>query len=132
MKRYLFLFILFFSMACKKDKTVAMNERLDGKWKFINSKGGFSGQDVISAPAGVTNYLVLSKDFNYQLLSNDAVEKSGKYTLKTGVSDYLNEKADFINFDGDLSPKTYVIKGDSLLISDDHYEPYHTLYTKAH
>lgn len=132
MKHFVLLFLLLPLSSCKKDKKeVPETVQLYGKWKFINSKGGFNGTDVVTSPTGTIKYLVLKESFEYQMVNNNQVEKTGKYDLSSGQSNLSKKTSDFIHFDNDGFKRTYVRMGDTLMINDDHPEGYGSLYIKS-
>lgn len=77
------LMALFLSLfSCRKDKQY-VSSQVVGQWKWMQSSGGFIGNQVVGPAAGNSVTLTLKKDFTYVASLNNQPQSNGIYSFTT-------------------------------------------------
>jgi hypothetical protein len=80
----LLILVLF---SCRKEKTTYSNQKVVGQWRWIQSSGGFIGNQVVKPATTEFVTVTLSKDFTYVASLNNQPMSRGNFfftTLQTG------------------------------------------------
>ena len=120
--------LLFF--ACRKDGTNPSNN-LIGKWKFVQAKGGFTGNTVIN-PKGIELY-TFNADSTFTKTRNDTIKAQGYFHIGAEKSIFTGTLAANISFNNKnaVSGLLVSVKNDSLVLTDNHVEPFGYLYVRV-
>ena len=120
--------LLFFT--CRKDGAEPSNS-LTGKWRFVNAVGGFTGRAVIN-PKGVELY-TFKADSTFTRTRNDTLQAQGYFHIGAEKSIFTGTMAANINFNSRaaISGLLISVKNDSLMLTDNHVEPYGYLYVRV-
>lgn len=132
MKRYYALLLFTILLGnCKKESSITINQKLVGQWKFVSTKGGFTGNQVILPAAGTTTILVLNSNKTYQMKVNGLIQEDGSYDVSQIQSIYTGKNDNGIKFDNLSDWKLVSVQNDTLSIADNHVEPFATAYNKV-
>ena len=138
------LFIVLISVFmsnCRKDITTPNSEaeKLFGKWTWLQSSGGISGNLKSPKSEGYTNSIEFSDKGIYKTFKDGKQANKMKYSLSEGKSIYLPGKGIIIEFknvglfDKDNAPLKQSIQffgNDTLFLSEECYDCYSHLYVR--
>ena len=127
---HLFMLIVGF-MACNKKHDDQPATNITGKWRLIQARGGFSGRDVITYDG--KTILTLNRDSSFIAVHDATVLDQGTFRIRSAQSVFDATMQPAIKFVGSqASPdKLITVSKDSLLLSDNHVEPYFYKYVRV-
>lgn len=109
-----------------------MNERLTGEWVFIKAVGGLTGKHIILPPADSRTTLIFSNRTKFKINVNGNTTVQGNYKLIKVNSIFTAKEDNTINFVSSSREdiKLISIQNDSLWLTENHVEPYGSLYIR--
>jgi hypothetical protein len=121
------LVILFLALsAC--DPGIKPDAELLSEWQWVSSGGGFAGQVLTPASTGeeITVEFTAKKFFKYV---NGQLTEEFRYTIKLEESIFSTEPQEIINYSNGWR-QSYLIKDDTLYLSDQCYDCFGHVYVK--
>lgn len=129
--KYVYIILLFFSTMslCSKKVESQIKNELTGKWKWVESSGGFAGR--IQTPATTQKEIMLEftseKCIKYV---NGKVESELSYTIKKGPSIRTTEDVYLIIYENDKKQSVDFIDN-KLILYDECHDCFQNEYIKA-
>ena len=125
----LVLFTLVF-FTCRKEDNSAANG-IVGYWQFVSARGGFTGGQVI-IPHGKELYN-FRRDSTFNHTRNDTVLATGSYHIGSVKSIFTGSMAPCISFNSTAGQPSvlFVIRNDTLTLTDNHVEPFASKFVRV-
>jgi len=118
--------------ACRKGykQPEPENKSIIGNWQFVKAVGGITGKVVVNATYKLT--YTFNADSVFKQSKNDTLENSGRFYIRTDKSIFSGNTEPSISFS---APTTgvgflYTIKSDTLVITENHVEPFAFTYVR--
>lgn len=129
---YLTIILVTAISSCSKSGDGNIPAGLVGEWRFMYAKGGFSGNDSIPADPIQVKSLLFYSNQTYEVKNNDQLLDHGSYELRTDTTIFSVDPLPVIVFKNDNQSfeKVYDIKNNRLRLTDNHYEPYTSVFQK--
>jgi hypothetical protein len=111
----------------------SLNQGLIGEWEFVKAVGGFTGTHVILPPANSKTTLIFGDYHQYKKNVDGGTVEAENYQLLKVRSIFTGEDDNAIKFIGSSwdDAKLISIQNDSLWLTDNHVEPYGSLYVRV-
>ena len=125
--RIVILMTLGVVLAC--DNGVEPDSPFLGKWTWVSSSGGFAG--TIETPASTGK--VISVEFTrkkFRKYVNSVLTEEMKYSVATEKSIFSTSELEIITYSHDWR-QSYLVKGDTLFLSDECYDCFGHVYVKG-
>lgn len=123
MKKYLLFLIFSLLISCNNDDNSSANNRLEGKWSWIKTSGGFGGPGY---PEASSQKIVIEiSNTTIKTYANGTLIKDQKYFISTKESIFGgNKKMIVIDKGSSITQETYIdrsyeIKGKKLFLAEE-------------
>jgi hypothetical protein len=131
---YFVLILSLLIISCQKEPTSVDNVRtitLSGKWQWISSSGGITGQTIIP-PAGTIVIQTYTSDGVFSQSRNDTVQRTSHYSIKKQKSIYSADSLDVIIYQDSTLTKQVILylSTDTLSVGDNMYDGYGSIYKR--
>jgi len=131
---FVFLFVGSFLPACQKEtiSPEATGNSLVGKWQWVSSNGGITGQDQ-QTPETIktTIHIQFSSDNQFIRYENGVKTQETTYILQKGKSIYsATESSDLISIDNSGIRYSYRLENNQLYLFDECYDCYTHQYVR--
>ena len=126
------LFFSFLSISCIEGISVPQPEfeRLFGKWKWIESSGGFAGQILSPSTEHYEKYIEYLRKGIHKVYKNDKKESQMKFKFKEGKSIFSHKPGYLIEYaDGRMQSFKFGGK-DTLYLYEECMDCYSHVYIK--
>jgi len=112
------------------DSGILKNDSLVGEWMWIKSFGGIGG--VIQTPQNtkMVKEIIFKDNGDFMMIENCNSVLKSTYFTEHKKSLLLNDTCDFITVKDLPWPLRYLVKKDSLFISEDVYDGFNHLYLR--
>jgi hypothetical protein len=133
----IYSFTLFFLVAtiasCSKENILTLDKSIVGKWQFLDSIGGLTGNDTIKPPANTTIILALNSDKTYNRTVNGQIIVQGTYDIINVQSIFSASPQPAIRFDNLTSNDGLIINlhEPNLSLDENHVEPFEQFYKRV-
>ncbi len=128
---YLLFASFLFLSACKKSHCgFGEPSGIMGKWKWVETSGGFGG--VIETPANTGNdiSLELLADGTYTMSRNKVMPQLGNYALVSQFCYHKNQAQTALKLDNNDAMTIESLNTDSLVLSDEYADGFTYTYTR--
>ena len=126
----LILFLITFGLyCCEKENDISLQSKLTGKWEWKSSVGGLTGTLTVLPTSKVI--LILNADKTFQLTSDGQLTDHGNYSIITISSIFTQKNETALDLNNANNGRLIEIRNDSLFLTDNHVEPYRSLYLKV-
>lgn len=134
MKKLTVLLLMFCAVsACKTEKILSGrdNAALYGKWKWVQSTGGFAGKTITPQSAGYQSSVEFKKDNTVLVYRNDSLTNKAKFTLTKTKTIFSTDSAYVIHYEPEMMEEA-IIKAtkDTLVLADNVYDGFAKTYVK--
>lgn len=104
---------------------------LIGKWKWIQTTGGFAGVNITPETEGFTRTLVFSEDGHYKFIKNDSVTEEGTYEIIKKKNTIAGEAFVISYSGGRLLEEIIVQQNDTLNLQQNVIDGFRNKYTRV-
>lgn len=129
---YLTIMLVVAVSSCSKTDNGNLPAGLVGEWRFLYATGGFSGRDSIPADPAQVKSILFHENLTYEVKNNEQLTDQGTYELRSDTTIFATDPLPVIVFKSDNQSfeKVYDIKNSRLRLTDNHYEPYTSVFQK--
>jgi hypothetical protein len=129
---YLTILLVAAISSCSKTGDGTLPAGLVGEWKFLYATGGFSGNDSIPADPAQVKLILFHENLTYEVKNNQQLTDQGTYELRSDTTIFSTDPLPVIVFksENQFFEKVYDIKNSRLRLTDNHYEPYTSVFQK--
>lgn len=107
-----------------------IKDSLIGEWEWIESSGGIAGELITKESEGYSSTIVF-KDDSVSFYRDNSLLGTSSFSIEEGKSIYSSEAVNFINYESEKPDEVIIYHAnDSLLIGDNNYDGYTSLYTR--
>lgn len=121
------LFLLIYS--CDNDETDIKD--LNGKWVWLSSSGGISGETYTPESTGKIKIIEFTSDSVFRSYQNDTLVAETKYHLVKSKSIYNQDTTYIITYDNQSMNQSFSFERQNLLLKDECFDCFESFYKKA-
>jgi len=133
MKNALLFFIFIILTSCSSENSGApTNKAVQGKWKWVQSTGGFAGTTNTPESTNQVIYIEFSGN-SFKKYTNGTLTSDLKFVVKTQKSIFGGEKPMLISTDpkSDFAAISFEIKEDKLYLNEECSDCFSSVYVRT-
>jgi hypothetical protein len=130
MKNFFIILSLFLlNYSCDKDD-LDIND-LNGKWVWLSSSGGISGETYTPESTGKIKIIEFTADSIFRSYQNDTLVVETKYHLIKSKSIYDQDTTYIITYDKQEINQSFSFDRQNLMLKDECFDCFESFYKKA-
>ena len=111
-------------------ETVYNETELTGRWKWLESTGGFAGTVNNPEKAGYDEIIEFSPGSLFKVFRNDSLTVRSSYYIRPGWSVTTGDSSLLLAYDYNNIRQSYFIRSDTLILRDECYDCFTSTYIR--